>query len=128
LAKKDQSVAVDKRFFQYEKSPPPKKKFSYIILFFLHRNLLILIKILIPKVFCGEVKFILNFHLFNINIFQSLFLVLVAASLIARTYADVWMITNSTSVESAIIGRSITLFKENLARFAYAMPLVRRQK
>ncbi|UJR08475.1 hypothetical protein I4U23_012743 [Adineta vaga] len=87
LAKKDQNVAVDKQFF---------------------RNLLMLIKILIPKVFCGE----------------SLFLALVAVSLVARTYADVWMIKNSTSVESAIIGRNTTLFKEYLARFAYAMPLI----
>ena len=58
------------------------------------------------------------------HFFKSLFLVLVAISLIARTYADVWMITNSTCVESAIIGRSTTLFKEYLGRFAYAMPLV----
>ncbi|CAF1005080.1 unnamed protein product [Adineta steineri] len=87
VAKKNQSVAVDKRFF---------------------RNLIALLKILVPKIFCGE----------------SLFLALVAASLIARTYADVWMIKNSTSVESAIIGRNVPLFKENLARFAYAMPLI----
>ncbi|CAF1060029.1 unnamed protein product [Adineta ricciae] len=87
LAKKDQNVAVDRRFF---------------------RKLVTLLKILVPKLFCGE----------------SLFLVLVAASLVARTYADVWMIKNSTSVESAIIGRNTTLFKENLARFAYAMPLI----
>ncbi|CAF4406173.1 unnamed protein product, partial [Adineta steineri] len=49
VAKKNQSVAVDKRFF---------------------RNLIALLKILVPKIFCGE----------------SLFLALVAASLIARTY------------------------------------------
>lgn len=35
------------------------------------------------------------------------------------------MIKNSTSVESAIIGRNTALFKEYLARFAYAMPFVR---
>jgi len=35
------------------------------------------------------------------------------------------MIKNSTAVESAIIGRSPTLFKEYLAKFAYAMPLVK---
>ncbi|CAF3487859.1 unnamed protein product [Rotaria sp. Silwood1] len=87
LAKKDRNVAVDKNFF---------------------RKLIILLKILVPKVFCGE----------------SLFLVLVAASLVARTYADVWMIKNSTSVESAIIGRSSVLFKECLGRFAYAMPWI----
>lgn len=34
------------------------------------------------------------------------------------------MINISTSVESAIIGRSTTQFKESLSRFAYAMPLV----
>jgi hypothetical protein len=123
LAKKDQAVAVDKKFFQYEKSL--KKIFQLNSLLFSIRNLIALLKIIIPKVFCGEVKFILNFHLFIINIFQSLFLVLVAASLIARTYADVWMIKNSTAVESAIIGRSPTLFKEYLAKFAYAMPLVK---
>jgi hypothetical protein len=38
------------------------------------------------------------------------------------------MITNSTSVESAIIGRNTALFKENLSRFAYAMPLVKQNK
>ncbi|CAF0995574.1 unnamed protein product [Rotaria magnacalcarata] len=87
LAKKDQKVAVDKRFF---------------------RNLIKLLKILLPKFFCGE----------------SLFLVLVAASLVARTYADVWMIKNSTSIESAIIGRNSALFKENVINFAYGMPLL----
>jgi len=87
LAKRDQNVAVDKKFF---------------------RNLIRLLKILVPNPFSSE----------------SLFLVLVAMSLIARTYADVWMINNSTSIESAIIGRSATLFKENVARFAYAMPLI----
>ncbi|CAF4653441.1 unnamed protein product, partial [Rotaria magnacalcarata] len=52
------------------------------------------------------------------------FLVLVAASLVARTYADVWMIKNSTSIESAIIGRNSALFKENVINFAYGMPLL----
>ncbi|CAF1223102.1 unnamed protein product [Rotaria sordida] len=87
LTKQDQNVAVDKKFF---------------------RKLIVLLKILIPRVFCGE----------------SLFLVLVAISLVARTYADVWMIHTTTSVESAIIGRSSILFKECLSRFAYAMPLL----
>lgn len=88
-----------------------------------------LLKILVPKVFCGEVNksYSPNFRI-PMPHFQSLFLVLVAVSLIARTYADVWMITNSTSVESAIIGRSATLFKQYLARFAYAMPLVSERK
>ena len=32
-------------------------------------------------------------------IFQSWYLVLVAVSLVARTYADVWMIQNGTAIE-----------------------------
>lgn len=54
-----------------------------------------------------------------------LFLVLLAASLIARTYADVCMIKDSTTVKCFIIGRSATLFKDNLARLADAIILVK---
>jgi hypothetical protein len=92
------------------------------------RNLLALIRILVPKVFCSEVDLHVDCSHSFLSKFssrQTLFLALVAASLVARTYADVWIITNSTSVESAIIGRNPSLFKENLAKFAYAMPLVR---
>lgn len=107
LSKNDQHVAVDRRFF---------------------KHLVRLLKILVPSLFSGEVeKYFTLSHLSTVSFSffsKSFFLILVAASLIARTYADVWMIKNSTSVESAIIGRNATLFKENLSRFAYAMPLV----
>ncbi|XP_014776217.1 ATP-binding cassette sub-family D member 3 [Octopus bimaculoides] len=55
---------------------------------------------------------------------ESWYLVMVALSLIARTYADVWMIQNGTAIESAIIGRDLELFKIHLFRFIYAMPAV----
>ncbi|GAB1605909.1 ATP-binding cassette sub-family D member 3-like [Argonauta hians] len=55
---------------------------------------------------------------------ESWYLVMVALSLIARTYADVWMIQNGTAIESAIIGRDVELFKTHLFRFIYAMPAV----
>ncbi|CAG2232049.1 ABCD3 [Mytilus edulis] len=55
---------------------------------------------------------------------EAFYMTLVAASLIARTYADVWMIQNGTSIESAIIGRDMSLFKVHLYKFIYAMPLV----
>ncbi|VDI52728.1 ATP-binding cassette, subfamily D (ALD), member 3 [Mytilus galloprovincialis] len=55
---------------------------------------------------------------------EAFYMTLVAASLIARTYADVWMIQNGTSIESAIIGRDMSLFKVHLYKFIYAMPLI----
>ncbi|XP_045160208.2 ATP-binding cassette sub-family D member 3-like isoform X2 [Mercenaria mercenaria] len=52
------------------------------------------------------------------------YLVLVAISLMCRTYADVWMIQNGTAIESAIIGRNMELFKKHLFKFMWAMPII----
>ncbi|XP_068676125.1 ATP-binding cassette sub-family D member 3-like [Montipora foliosa] len=52
------------------------------------------------------------------------YLVLVALSLIARTYCDVWMINNSTSIERSIISANYADFKKNLTELVYAMPFV----
>uniref|UniRef100_A0A8C7F4K9 ATP-binding cassette, sub-family D (ALD), member 3a n=1 Tax=Oncorhynchus kisutch TaxID=8019 RepID=A0A8C7F4K9_ONCKI len=52
------------------------------------------------------------------------YLVLIAAMLVARTYCDVWMIQNGTMIESAIIGRSNTDFKNYLFNFCKVMPLI----
>ena len=50
---------------------------------------------------------------------------MVAVSLMARTYCDVWMIQNGTAIEAAIIGRNRSLFLKHLMSYVYAMPLVR---
>ncbi|PAA75695.1 hypothetical protein BOX15_Mlig023809g2 [Macrostomum lignano] len=65
-----------------------------------------LLKILVPRLFSPE----------------TFYLLLVAACLVARTYLDVWMIANGTMIESAIIGRSLSLFKTYLFRFILMMP------
>lgn len=52
------------------------------------------------------------------------YLALVAASLIARTYCDVWMIHNGTSIERSIIGQDFAGFKTNLLALVYAMPFI----
>ncbi|XP_041475293.1 ATP-binding cassette sub-family D member 3-like isoform X1 [Lytechinus variegatus] len=52
------------------------------------------------------------------------YLGLVALSLIARTYCDVWMIQNGTAIESSIIGRDVNLFKKHLFSFMTAMPVI----
>ncbi|XP_019645621.1 PREDICTED: ATP-binding cassette sub-family D member 3-like [Branchiostoma belcheri] len=72
------------------------------------RRIYQILKILVPKFFSPEVGYI----------------ILVASMLLARTYCDVWMIQNGTAIESAIIGRSIPLFKKHLFSFIYAMPAI----
>ncbi|XP_045566543.1 ATP-binding cassette sub-family D member 3 [Salmo salar] len=67
-----------------------------------------IIRIMVPRWFCKETGY----------------LVLIAAMLVARTYCDVWMIQNGTMIESAIIGRSNTDFKNYLFNFCKVMPLI----
>ncbi|XP_041357147.1 ATP-binding cassette sub-family D member 3-like [Gigantopelta aegis] len=55
---------------------------------------------------------------------EAWYLFVVALSLVARTYADVWMIQNGTLIESAIIGRDVNLFKKYLFQFIFAMPAI----
>jgi len=52
------------------------------------------------------------------------YIFLVAVMLATRTYCDVWMIQNGTSIESAIIGRNMELFKRHLIKFVYGMPAI----
>lgn len=52
------------------------------------------------------------------------FLILVAASLIARSYSDIWMIQTGTIVETAIISMNTDLFKKTLLYFFAGMPIV----
>lgn len=54
------------------------------------------------------------------------FLILVAASLVARSYSDIWMIQTGTVVETAIISMDTTLFKKQLLYFFAGMPVVSR--
>ncbi|KAM9416778.1 ATP-binding cassette sub-family D member 3-like isoform 1-T2 [Salvelinus alpinus] len=67
-----------------------------------------IIRIMVPRWFCKETGYLL----------------LIAAMLVARTYCDVWMIQNGTMIESAIIGRSNTDFKNYLFNFCKVMPLI----
>ncbi|XP_074642517.1 ATP-binding cassette sub-family D member 3-like isoform X2 [Tubulanus polymorphus] len=70
------------------------------------RRLLRILKIIVPGWFTPETGY----------------LVVVAATLVARTYCDIWMIQNGTAIESAIIGRNMKLFKAHLFKFIFAMP------
>ena len=44
--------------------------------------------------------------------------------MLGRTYADVWMITNTTRIESGIIARQPSVFKQYLLNYIYAMPAI----
>lgn len=67
-----------------------------------------LLKITVPGIFSPEMGF----------------LILVAASLVARTFCDLWMIQNGTYVESAIINMNKELFVKRVLKFLAAMPLI----
>jgi len=70
------------------------------------RQLMKILKIVVPSIFSREAGYML----------------LIAASLIMRTYCDVWMINTNTSIERTIISKNIPEFKENIKKFITAMP------
>lgn len=86
---------------------PTKKVKAQVDLLFV-RQIKQLMKITIPGVFSSE----------------SAFMLLVAASLVARSICDIWMIQNGTLVETAIINMDKPLFWKRLLIFFSGMPLV----
>lgn len=72
------------------------------------RQLRLLLGILIPKTWSAE----------------SGLLIAVAASLIARSLSDIWMISNATQIESTIITMHKSGFRKALLRYFAALPLV----
>nr|QST14993.1 ABCD3 protein [Diaphanosoma celebensis] len=89
-----------------EKSRLSKEKVQVDAVFL--QRIFKILKIIIPGVFSPEMGYVL----------------LVAGTLITRSVCDIWMIQNGTSIESAIIGQSYPLFKQNLTSFVVAMPLI----
>uniref|UniRef100_A0A915NYE4 Uncharacterized protein n=1 Tax=Meloidogyne floridensis TaxID=298350 RepID=A0A915NYE4_9BILA len=67
-----------------------------------------ILRVLIPSPFCFEV----------------LLMVLIALSLLLRTYADVWMIQTSTGIEASIIARKRRNFIKSTMHYLMCMPLV----
>lgn len=72
------------------------------------QQILRMIKVIVPTPFSKEFAY----------------LVLVAASLLARTYCDVWMIQSTTSIESAIVERNLGLFRRKLIQYFMSMPVI----
>ncbi|XP_059145104.1 ATP-binding cassette sub-family D member 3-like [Physella acuta] len=81
-------------------------------------------KAVVNAVFFNRLWAILKILIPGFFTIESLYLAIVAVSLVARTYADVWMIQNGTSIESSIIGRDSEQFKILLFKFIYAMPVI----
>ncbi|KAJ6658388.1 hypothetical protein lerEdw1_020092 [Lerista edwardsae] len=67
-----------------------------------------IIRVMVPRTFCKETGY----------------LILIAIMLILRTYCDIWMIQNGTVIESAIIGRNVSLFKIFFFKFVVSIPLI----
>ncbi|XP_065070105.1 ATP-binding cassette sub-family D member 3-like [Rhopilema esculentum] len=100
------SVSVGKIHFNDDKKGSKKRRASVDYKFF--KQLYHILKILIPKVRCPEFGFLL----------------LIAFSLIARTYCDVWMISITTQTESDIISRNPRDLAKHLLSWMSAMPAI----
>uniref|UniRef100_A0AC34F3N8 ABC transmembrane type-1 domain-containing protein n=1 Tax=Panagrolaimus sp. ES5 TaxID=591445 RepID=A0AC34F3N8_9BILA len=72
------------------------------------KKLIRISKILIPSFFSTEV----------------FYMILIAVTLLCRTYADVWMIMTSTGIEAAIIDRNKNLFRDSVFHYLLCMPTV----
>eukprot|EP00794_Sanderia_malayensis_P007819 gene7819-8666_t len=72
------------------------------------RQLYQILKILIPRVACPETGFLL----------------LIAFSLVARTYCDVWMISKTTQIERDIISRNPVDLAKDLLSWLSSMPVI----
>ncbi|XP_039195706.1 ATP-binding cassette sub-family D member 3 isoform X2 [Crotalus tigris] len=67
-----------------------------------------ILKIMVPRTFCKETGY----------------LILIAIMLVLRTYCDIWMIHNGTVIESAIVSRDLSLFKNFFLKFVVSIPLI----
>ena len=63
------------------------------------RNVFKLLRIAVPGFFTMEM----------------FYLIIVAIALVARTYSDLWIITNGTAIESSIIDRNSVRMKRNVS-------------
>ncbi|XP_076232477.1 ATP binding cassette subfamily D member Pmp70 isoform X2 [Calliopsis andreniformis] len=52
------------------------------------------------------------------------FVLLIAASLVARSFCDLWMINIGTLIESSIVNMDAPLFKKRLMRFLAVLPVI----
>lgn len=81
-------------------------------------------KVAVDGNFFRKLRKLLKILLPSWNVSEIGYLLLVAFSLVCRTYADVFMIMNGTSIESAIIGGNSENFGRSLAKFIMAMPFI----
>ncbi|XP_075689298.1 ATP-binding cassette sub-family D member 3 [Rhinoderma darwinii] len=81
-------------------------------------------KAVVDRVFFGRIGHILKILVPKTFSKEGGYLLLIAITLVARTYCDIWMIQNGTFIESAIIGRSRKDFKKYLLNFIATMPAI----
>ncbi|XP_063284418.1 ATP-binding cassette sub-family D member 3 isoform X2 [Pelobates fuscus] len=81
-------------------------------------------KAVVDRVFFARIGRILRILVPKTISKESGYLLLIAVMLIARTYCDVWMIQNGTSIESGIISRNKSEFKKYFFKYIAAIPLI----
>jgi ATP-binding cassette subfamily D (ALD) protein 3 len=87
--KKREQVAQQLALNKSQTAQANARKDKIVVNMAFFKKLFFLLKIMIPGIFTSEFGF----------------LMLVAGSMVARTYCDVWMIKNGTAIERSIISR-----------------------
>jgi len=103
--KKREAVAQQLALNKSQTAQANNRKDKIVVNMAFFRKLGFLLKIMIPGVFTAEFGF----------------LMMVAASMVARTYCDVWMIKNGTAIERSIISRDRKSFVHYILRFISVM-------
>ncbi|XP_075235761.1 ATP binding cassette subfamily D member Pmp70 [Lycorma delicatula] len=78
----------------------------------------------VDVVFFKQIKHILGLAVKGVFTPEAGFLMLVAGSLVARSFCDIWMIGNHTATENSIVTMDRSLFKKHMLEFLIAMPVI----
>lgn len=77
-------------------------------------------RVAVDGVFLGRLKRLLGIMIPSPLSAEAIYLMLVAITMLARTWCDVWMLRNGTSIERAIIGRDYNSFLVHFFKFVMA--------
>lgn len=109
---------------QLTKSPKNKKLNQNEIQYLIGEKAKSKSKAQVDAVFFAQLKKLLKIIIPGWFSAETSFCVLIAASLVARSFCDIWMIQNATLVETAIVSMDKTQFRNRLLVFFAGMPLI----
>ncbi|XP_043463910.1 ATP-binding cassette sub-family D member 3 [Leptopilina heterotoma] len=78
----------------------------------------------VNKAFFKQLRQLLSIGIPGVFSVESAYIFLIAASLVARSICDLWMIQTGTLIETSIVNMNAALFKKRLLKFLAILPMV----